>query len=193
MNEQASDELRSQNWNIILIGMRGAGKTVVGRELATRLGWPFVDTDERITAKVGRPIAEVFANDGEEHFRDLEREAIADVLGTQRQVISVGGGAVLDGGNRERLHAGGKVIWLTASPDTLAERIATDPRSFDQRPRLTAADTPLDELRELYRTRRVAYIATSHHVINTAGRSVIDVVDAAVEWLEYQLDAAGSA
>ena len=87
--------------NIVLIGYRGSGKTSVGRLLADRLGWAFVDTDDLIESQAGTSIADIFATEGEAGFRAREREAIAKATQDARRVIAVGGGAVTDRRNVE--------------------------------------------------------------------------------------------
>jgi len=124
--------------NVILIGYRGCGKTCVGRELAARLHWPFVDTDEQVEATAGRSIREIFEQDGEVAFRQLEPRAIADVTRASGQVIAVGGGALLSAANRAALRQAGVCVWLTAPATELRRRLRADPRTGATRPALTA-------------------------------------------------------
>ncbi|MCH7814825.1 MAG: shikimate kinase, partial [Planctomycetes bacterium] len=100
--------------NLVLIGYRGAGKSAVGRLLAEQTGWTFVDIDAVIESEAGQSIAEIFAAGGEPAFRKHERDVIARVTQQPHQVIAVGGGAILDRRNVDRLRATGRVIWLTA-------------------------------------------------------------------------------
>lgn len=174
--------------NIILLGARGCGKTSVGRELACRLGRPFVDTDEQIEARTGRVIRDIFAEDGEPAFRRLETEAIAAATRGQRQVISVGGGAVLSDRNRAMLRAAGVCIWLTAPAEELCRRIQADPGSAARRPPLTAR-AGLDEVRHLLAERERLYAATAHHVVSTVGLSVAQAVDAVLAALPAEFAA----
>ncbi len=162
--------------NIILIGCRGCGKSSVGRELALRLGWPLVDTDERIETTAGRSIREIFEQDGEAAFRRLETKVIAQVALGSRQVISAGGGAVLSEPNRRTLRAAGLCVWLTAPPEELHRRMLGDPRSDATRPALTDREG-LGEVRHLLEQREPLYAALAHHVVETAGRSIGQVVD----------------
>lgn len=124
--------------NIILVGYRGTGKTTVGRLLAQRLGRPFADADDRIEAVAGRSVADIFAAEGEAGFRDREAAALAELCAQSGCVIATGGGAVLREANRRLLAASGFVVWLTASPDTLWERLRADPTTAARRPNLTA-------------------------------------------------------
>jgi shikimate kinase len=168
--------------NIILIGLRGCGKSSVGRELALRLGWPLVDTDKRIEATAGRSIREIFKQDGEASFRSLEAAVIAQVVQGSEQVISVGGGAVLSEPNRQALRAAGLCVWLTAPPEELYRRMLGDPRNHATRPALTDRDV-LDEVRHLLKQREPLYAGLAHHVVETGGRPIGQVVDAVLALL----------
>ena len=112
--------------NIYLIGFMGAGKSTVGRILAERLGMSFVDTDEIVAVRAGRPIPEIFARFGEERFRDLEREAVAEVSRKKGHVVALGGGAPLDERNWRLLKRTGVTVYLRESPEVLARRLAHD-------------------------------------------------------------------
>lgn len=100
---------------VILIGPPGAGKTTVGTELATQLGVSFLDTDASIEAVAGKAVGDIFIDDGEPVFRDLERAAVAAALGDQEGVVGLGGGAILDPGTRDRL-AGPSCTWPRRFP-----------------------------------------------------------------------------
>ena len=162
--------------NVILIGYRGAGKTNVGRAVAARLGWDFVDTDERIEAG-GRSIRQIFEQEGEPFFRQIEAAVIADVTRGTKQVLAVGGGAVCSEPNRATLRTAGLCIWLKTPAEELHRRLLTDPRSPATRPALTPLGG-LDEIRHLLKEREPLYAATAHHVVPTAGQSVEQVVEA---------------
>lgn len=160
--------------NVILIGYRGCGKSAVGQFVADRLGWPLVDTDRLIEAAAGHSIRTIFADSGEAAFRALETEQVARVAQATHQVISVGGGAVLDLRNRDALAAAGVCFWLTAPAEVLYERMQADARNADTRPALTDR-TALDEVRHLLQERQPLYAALAQHVVQTAGRSVSQV------------------
>jgi shikimate kinase len=163
--------------NLVLIGYRGSGKTRVGREVARKLGWRLVDTDELIEAAAGRCIRDIFAHDGQEHFRALETRIIEQVVGAGRQVIAVGGGAVLSAGNRSRLRQAGICIWLTAPAAELYRRLKADPRSGKTRPALSRRGG-LAEVRHLLAQRRPLYAELADHVVPTRTRSIEDVATA---------------
>ena len=163
--------------DVVLVGLPGSGKSVVGRRLASRHGATFLDLDESIERATGRTIPEIFESDGEAAFRALERSAVAD-LGpadpspTLKRVISTGGGTVIDPRNRWQLFRGRVPIWLDARPEVLAQRLR---RSVRVRPLVTGRD-PIGAVRELGRARE-RYYAAAHHLNSVA--EVASVVDAA--------------
>jgi shikimate kinase len=161
---------------ISLIGYRGSGKTCVGRRLAERLGWEFVDTDETIQQEAGRTIREIFDADGERAFRKLEADVLEQALAGHRRVISAGGGAVLARRNRRALRSAGPCIWLTAPAEELARRIEADERSSTQRPSLTG-QSGLAEIEMMLQARLPVYEATADHVVSTADRTPDQVVE----------------
>lgn len=120
--------------NVTLMGFMGSGKTTVGRILATRLGWDFVDTDRLVEAKAGIPIPAIFAERGEAGFRELEAATIQEVARGDRQVIATGGGAILDPANRLALRMAGVVVHLKASPEMLWRRVSGSDRPLAQDP-----------------------------------------------------------
>ena len=109
--------------NIILTGFMGTGKTTVGRALADRLGWRFVDLDDRIAERAGKSVPAIFEEDGEAAFRDLETAVCRQIASERGLVVATGGGAVLRAANREALEKAGTVICLEATPDTILERV----------------------------------------------------------------------
>ena len=122
--------------SIVMVGMMGAGKTAVGRRLAARLGWHFVDADQAIEEAAGLPIEEIFARHGEPHFRSGERNVIARLLAEGPMVLATGGGAYMDPDTRARIAASGLSVWLRADVETLVRRTG---RRTD-RPLLKAGD-----------------------------------------------------
>jgi shikimate kinase len=161
--------------HLVLVGLMGTGKTSVGRACAARLDRPFVDLDEQVETGTGRPVAEIFATDGEAAFRALERAALADVCASPVPlVIACGGGAMGDADNRRRVRAAGVVVWLTADPATLAARVGhgTD-RAL--RPLLAGGDPPVATLERLASLRAPAYEAAAHVTVDTTGRTVDEV------------------
>jgi shikimate kinase len=164
--------------HLVLVGLMGAGKTTVGRRCADRLGRRFVDTDEIVEAERGTSVAEIFATEGEEAFRALERDAVAAATASADPlVIACGGGAVMDAASRELLRASGTVVWLRADPATLSARVDRQPGT---RPLLVGAPAAAT-LAELAAARADAYAAAAHAVVETDGRTQDEVADAVLE------------
>jgi shikimate kinase / 3-dehydroquinate synthase len=111
--------------NVVLIGFMGTGKTAVGREVARQLGWPFIDTDVLIEERAGRPIAQIFAEDGEEAFRRLEAATVEAASEGEGVVIATGGGVVLRKENMDRLRRNGLIIALRADPAAIRARVGS--------------------------------------------------------------------
>ncbi len=153
--------------SISLVGMPGCGKSTVGRHLARQLGLQFADTDAEIERRIGMPIREFFAAHGEERFRDVEQDVIADLTQRPGQLLATGGGAVLRPSNRDALHSRGHVFYLRSTPEELFRRLRND----THRPLLQVPD-PLRKLRELHRERDPLYRRTAHFVVESARPSV---------------------
>ena len=111
---------------IYLVGFMGAGKTRVGRELAFRLGWTFVDLDAEIEAAEKMPVRQIFSRHGEPHFRRLEREHLSRLSSLAHAVIALGGGAYVDRENRVLVDSTGVAVWLKVSFDNVARRVTMD-------------------------------------------------------------------
>jgi shikimate kinase len=140
--------------SIVLVGMMGAGKSSIGRRLASRLNIPFVDADTEIERAAGMSIADIFARHGEADFRSGEARVIARLLDGGPQVLATGGGAVTNADTRAAIKAKGVSIWLTAEVDVLMRRIH---KRRQERPMLQAAD-PAARLRELLAEREPVYV-----------------------------------
>ncbi len=140
-----------QGINVFLIGMMGAGKTTVGRLLAQQLGYGFVDTDVVIEKVAGKTINEIFAEDGEEPFRELEASVLSELAAHTRLTIATGGGVVLRRFNWSYLHQG-LIVWLDAPVDVLINRLQND----TTRPLLQEAN-PTQTLQKLLDQRRSLY------------------------------------
>lgn len=155
---------------LVVVGPPGAGKTSVGQRVADRLGLPFRDTDADIEAAAGKPISDVFIDDGEEAFRALERAAVVDALAGHDGVLAVGGGAVLDENTRADL-ADRTVAFLSVRLADAAKRVGL----ARDRPVLTL--NPRAQLRVLLEARRPFYEQVATFEVNTDGRDVDAVTD----------------
>jgi shikimate kinase len=151
---------------VVLVGLMGSGKTTVGRRVAARLERPFVDADDLLEETAGRPIAEIFATDGEAAFRDLEAEVLQAQLGKpEPAVVASGGGVVLHPANRERLAAADvTVVWLDAEPAFIASRI----EKKAHRPLLAGDDPPRVVLARLHEQRAPLYAEVADIVVEVA-------------------------
>ncbi len=143
---------RLGNRPIVLVGLMGAGKSSVGRRLAEKLGLPFVDADQEIETAAGKPVSEIFADHGEDYFREGERKVIARLLGNGAQVLATGGGAYINEETRARIQQQGVSIWLKAPLQLLMKRVM----KRQGRPLLQATD-PEAVMRELVEKRYPAY------------------------------------
>ena len=156
--------------NLILIGYRATGKTTLARLLAARLGWQWIDADVEIERRAGKSIARMFAEDGEPAFRDLEAQVIADLCGQPRLVLAAGGGAPLRPESRQAMRAGGLVVWLTARPETILQRMSGDATTAGRRPSLTDKG-PLEEIVQLLGRREPIYRESAHLTVDTEQKS----------------------
>jgi shikimate kinase len=164
---------------VSLIGLPGAGKSTVGRQLARRLQLPFFDSDHVIEQHLGCSIRSYFEREGEVRFRDVEESVIDELTLKTNAIVSTGGGVVLRPANRQRLHERAHVIYLNSSPEELFRRLRHD----TSRPLLQVAD-PLDRLRELFSVRDPLYREAAHFIIETGRPSVATLVNMIVMQLE---------
>ncbi|MGI9647676.1 MAG: shikimate kinase [Acidimicrobiia bacterium] len=163
--------------NLWLVGMMGSGKTTVGRLVAVEAGLTFQDVDLIVTQRAGNTIAELWKRDGEDAFRSAEAAIISELATATGAVVSTGGGAVLRESNRLAMRRSGTVVWLQASPEVLAGRVA----GAHDRPLLNGGGR--GRLAELLEGRRGAYQATAHHMVSTEGRTPAEVAEQVGRWL----------
>ena len=149
--------------NITLVGFMGTGKTTVGRLLARKLGYEFIDVDDEIEREQGVSISHIFSELGEPYFRMLERDMIRSLALKEGLIISAGGGAVLDTRNVDDLKRGGPVVCLTATPEAIFKRVG----GSTHRPLLQVPD-PMGKIRELLETRAPFY-GRADVTIDTSG------------------------
>jgi shikimate kinase len=165
---------------IVLVGLMGAGKSTVGRRLAAALGMPFRDADAEIETAAGRSVSEIFAQFGEQAFRDGERRVIARLLEEPPHVLATGGGAFVDPATRALINGKAVSVWLKADVEVLARRVARR----DTRPLLTGKD-PLEVLRGHAKSRYAAY-AQAQIVVETGDAAHQSAVDAIIAALTAQ-------
>jgi len=139
----------------------GAGKTTVGRQLAKKLGWKFIDLDEEVEKREGRRVADIFKQDGERHFRDLERLCLKELSSSPKSVIALGGGAFMDPENRKMTEKTGLTVWLKVPFAKIAARVKIDgtrPNFMDQ-----------EKAERLYQARESHYALAKVHVSTDEG------------------------
>ena len=161
---------------LVLVGPPGAGKSTVGRLVAKNLGVTFRDTDADIVAVTGKTVAEVFIDDGEEHFRALERTAVEAALRRHAGVLSLGGGAVLDAGTRALLKEH-RTLLLQVDLSSAASRVGMN------RDRPVLALNPRAQLKQLLDARMPLYLEVATDVVDTSNRSARQVADDVVRLL----------
>ena len=177
---------------LVLVGMRGTGKSSVGRVLSRQLGRSLIDTDEEIERASGQPIRDLFARFGEPGFRDLETEVLQLSIKTPGQILATGGGIVLCQANRRALRDYGFVVWLSTDPRVIVARLQADPEAASDRPALTPAGT-LNEIAAVLAERSPLYRAVAHAIVDTADRRVEDVANAVVDAWRRQTPGTGDA
>lgn len=164
---------------VALVGLPGSGKSTIGRQLARRLGLPFFDSDAVIEQRLGCPIRVFFEQHGEDRFRDIESEVIAELCQGETKVLSTGGGSVLRPANRQALRDHTQVVYLRSSPEEVFRRVRHD----RNRP-LLQVDDPMQKLRDLHAQRDPLYEATAHFIIDTGRPSVATLVNMIVMQLD---------
>jgi len=166
--------------NVALIGFMGAGKTVVGEALAKKLNKKFVELDSLIERKAGKSIPEIFQQDGEIAFRELEIEITKEISKGKNLIIACGGGIVLNKINIDRLRNESIIVYLTASPRIILKRIVND---GEERPLLKTSDKAL-EIQELLRFRKPFYERAADIKINTSKLDIDSVVEQIISKLK---------
>ena len=165
--------------NIALIGYMGTGKTVVGQLLAEKLGMKFIELDRLIEQEAGKSIPEIFQQDGEIGFRELEIEATKKIAREKYCVIACGGGLVLNKINIDRLKEGARIVYLTASPRATLKRVSGQ---AGQRP-LLEVENQLKTINEMLKFRKPFYERAADITINTSKLDADAVADKIIEKL----------
>ena len=166
--------------NIALIGFMGSGKTAVGQVLAKKLDRKFIELDLLIEQKAGKSIPEIFQQDGEIAFRELELEVTRKIAREKYSVIACGGGIVLNKINIDRLRESSRIVYLTASPRVVLERVSTEE---GQRP-LLEVENPTLTIQELLEFRKPFYERAADIKIDTSKLDIDSVVEQIIEKLK---------
>jgi shikimate kinase len=157
--------------NLVLVGYRGTGKSVIARRLGRILDRPVVSLDSEIVRLAGKRIPDLVAERGWDHFRDLEEQVCRRVGAQDGQILDCGGGVVERATNVAALREHGHVVWLRATPATIVARIGGD----GNRPSLTGGKSFTEEVSEVLQRRTPLYQAMAHAVIDTDGRTRNDI------------------
>jgi shikimate kinase len=160
---------------LYLVGFMGAGKSTVARAMGRITGWRVEDIDERIEARERRSIASIFSQHGEAYFRQLERQALSELLPERHTIVATGGGTFAEADNRALMLADGAVAWLDLPLTRVIDRVPADGR------RPLASDRA--QLDQLYARRQLAYAQA--HVRIDATRPIPEVVEHLLAWIEY--------
>ena len=144
-----------------------SGKTSVGRALSQAAGRPLIDADDEIARRAGKPISQIFEDSGEAAFREIERSVITGLCQTKGRIVSAGGGAFVSERNRSAMLNSGIVVWLSAKPATIYQRIVEEDVDAAVRPLLAVTD-PMARIESLLEQRTPSY-AKAHHTIDTDG------------------------
>jgi shikimate kinase len=172
--------------NLVLIGFMGAGKSTLGRRCACELGYRFFDTDRMVAQRAGKSIPDIFAQDGEAAFRELEAAAVRDLARMNGLVIATGGGVPMNALNIARLRRSGVLVLIWLDSEELVSR--TEHRT--DRPLLANAEDPRTRISQLLEEREPAYRAAAHVVVETSGLTTEDATQAILskfrQWLDSQ-------
>ena len=163
--------------NIVLIGMRGSGKTTIGKVLAERLSRSFIETDREIERKTGRSISDFVKTNGWTSFRDVEEQVVKDIAYLDNLVIATGGGIVERSNNIKQFKDKGILVWLVANLTTYVKRI----KSGRKRPFLTDAKKHSEDIRKTLETRKKLYTQASDVIVNTEDKTVNNTVYEIIE------------
>jgi len=181
---QTDEYLYPMNSNIVLIGFMGCGKSSIGRRLAKRMNYRFLDSDDLIIARAqGTSISELFAEEGEERFRDRESAELRELVDAKDIVLATGGGAILREENRALLHRIGRIVWLHANPEILFERASRNRK----RPLLNV-ENPRSSFNALLESRTPIYEATADIQIDATGLPHEQTIKDIVRALELDRD-----
>jgi len=177
---------RKASNNIAITGFSAAGKSVVAQKVAERLSWTFIDTDAEIVRLSGKSISEIFKQDGEEKFRQLERKVLNQTCHRENAVIATGGGAIIEPENQRLLLETSVVVCLEAKPETIYQRLLNDTLYAANpvvRP-LIAGDNPLERIRQL-KSKRQSYYAVADWTVHTDNLTIDEVSQEVIKGWQY--------
>ncbi|HSP39393.1 MAG TPA: shikimate kinase [Frankiaceae bacterium] len=164
---------------LVLVGPPGSGKTTVGRLVAESLAAPFLDTDHLIENQAGKAVADIFIEDGEERFRELEQAAVTEALSEHAGVLALGGGAVLNPSTREALQSAPVLALAVGLTDAVA-------RVGLARDRPLLLDSPRARIAAMLRDRAPLYNEVARRTVDTSGRTPDDIAAEVVRWLQQE-------
>lgn len=168
--------------NIVLTGFMGTGKSTVGKVVASRLNFKFVDIDEVIETRTKLTISDIFSKYGEQYFRQLEKEAVKEFSQKEGLVIATGGGVVLDPENMVNLKTNGLVILLKASPEVIFRNVSKD----QNRPLLKSEDV-MERIKELLKIRE-EYYKNNHYEIDISDLTIEEVAEKVIEFYNKEVN-----
>ncbi|MEA3279879.1 MAG: shikimate kinase [Thermodesulfobacteriota bacterium] len=160
--------------NIFLTGYRCSGKTSVGKALAMKLGWSFIDADEELVMKYSMTINDIVSRQGWDSFREKEKGILKKICGLDKHVVATGGGVILDSENVKNMKKSGVVVWLRVTPETVKKRILLDKTTGDFRPSLSSKGI-VGEIEETILYRKPYYEEAMDFIVDTDTRSIDDV------------------
>lgn len=181
--DRAESDPSTAGKTIVLIGYRGTGKTSVARALAARLRYVWADADDLVERRAGKTIAEIFAEFGEGDFRDREAAVVAELCRLPRTVVATGGGAVLREENRKGMMDCDAVVWLTAAPETIIQRLSNDPSTTLRRPNLTNQGGR-NEIETLLFQRTPIYRGCATLTVDTENKDPVEIAEEIVARLD---------
>ena len=165
--------------NIYLIGFMGAGKSAVSRKLHEKTGWKTVDTDQMIEKNEGMDIPEIFSQKGEEYFRKVEREVVKSLTGKNHFVVACGGGVATKEENQSEIKKGGTVVLLSASPETILERVSRNNR----RPLLEGKKN-IKDIQNFLNERMPAYEKVADYTVVVDNKSLGEIADEILSFID---------
>lgn len=170
--------------NLFLIGYRCTGKTSVGRDIAKKIGWTFVDSDELLMKNSGESVSDIVSRGGWPLFRKLEKDTLKAICLNRKQVVATGGGVVTDDENIDMMKQHGIVVWLLATPETILERMAQDTRTDLLRPSLTNRELKA-EIHETLKERTPLYKIAMTVDVDTEGKTLSEISSEVMSLLSH--------